>query len=324
MTSTMALLNCLADGRFHSGETLARQLGVTRAAIWKKLKKVEALGLAVDAVRGRGYRLQQPLELLDQNLIRERLPVHINDRLGKLDLFDTIDSTNRYLMKAGEQVAGAHVCLTEMQLDGRGRRGRPWVSPFASNLYCSIKWHYDSAPASLSGLSLALGVGLMRVLSTLACVGIGLKWPNDIYSHNKKMAGILLELSGDVNGPCQVVAGVGVNVRMPSDVDAIDQPWTDLYSILGERTPGRNSLAAGLISEWIEILSTFTKQGFADYRTEWNNWDISKDRMVTLSGMNFEKQGIAQGVNEEGALLLQTDKGVEACHAGEISLRIKV
>ena len=324
MTSTVALLNCLADGRFHSGETLAAQLGVTRAAIWKRLKKIEAMGLSVDAVRGRGYRLQQPLELLNTDMIRDGLPAHINDSLGGLDLFDTIDSTNRYLMKTDLKVAGAHICLAEMQLEGRGRRGRPWVSPFASNLYCSIKWHYDTAPATLSGLSLALGVGLMRVLSAASCEGVGLKWPNDIYCNDKKMAGILLELSGDVNGPCQVVAGVGVNVRMPSAIEAIDQPWTDLYSILGERTPGRNRLVAGLISEWIEILSAYTEQGFEHYRQEWNSGDITNGRMVTLSAMDFEKQGIAQGVNEEGALLLETDKGIEVCHAGEVSLRIKV
>jgi BirA family biotin operon repressor/biotin-[acetyl-CoA-carboxylase] ligase len=227
-------------------------------------------------------------------------------------------------MKTVTPQQGAHVCLAEMQSGGRGRRGRQWVSPFASNVYCSIKWQYDIDPVSLSGLSLALGVGLMRVLSATGCDHIGLKWPNDIYWNDKKMAGILLELSGDVNGPCQVVAGMGVNVRMPSTVQSdIDQPWTDLYSILGTHTPGRNTLAAALISEWIDILQCYPQQGFCHYQQEWNNWDIAAGRQVTLSSSTNEIKGIAQGVNNEGALLLDTDNGTKTYHAGEISLRMK-
>lgn len=323
MTDIQVLLNCLADGRFHSGELLAQALGVTRSAVWKKLKKIESMGLQVDAVRGRGYRLQQPLELLDQARIKQILPDIANDSLGELELFTSIDSTNRYLMQSETLAHGAHVCLAEMQLSGRGRRGRAWVSPFASNLYCSIKWQYDIDPASLSGLSLALGVGLMRVLSTMGCQDIGLKWPNDIYGSGRKMAGILLELSGDVNGSCHVVAGVGLNVRMPAGVAGIDQPWTDLYNMLGAQTPGRNELAAALIGEWMGILRQYPEHGFAVYQQEWNDWDIVKGRPVMLSAANVEKQGIALGVNHEGALLLETSQGTEACHAGEISLRLQ-
>jgi len=319
----MQLLNSLADGQFHSGETLAANMGVTRAAIWKQLKKIEAMGLPIDAVRGKGYRLQQPLELLELKRIRQLLPESSHDRIGKFELFASIDSTNGYLMKEVALQQGAHICFAEMQKSGRGRRGRPWVSPFASNIYCSIKWQYDIDPISLSGLSLALGVGLMRVLAATGGENIGLKWPNDIYWNNKKMAGLLLELSGDVNGPCYVVAGVGVNVRMPARLDTdIDQPWTDLYSLLGPQTPGRNKLAADLIHAWLDILQCYPEQGFSHYQQEWNDWDIVKGRQVVLSTPGREVQGMAQGVNNEGALLLETEKGIESYHAGEISLRI--
>ena len=319
----MQLLNCLADGRFHSGEKLAADAGVTRAAIWKQLKKIEAMGLPVDAVRGKGYRLQQPLELLELKRIRQLLPESANDLIGKFELFASIDSTNGYLMKEVASQQGAHICLAEMQSGGRGRRGRQWVSPFASNIYCSIKWQYDTDPISLSGLSLALGVGLMRVLSATGGENVGLKWPNDIYWNDKKMAGILLEMSGDVNGPCSVVAGVGVNVRMPARLKTdIDQPWTDLYSILGPDTPARNQLVADLIREWIDILHCYPEQGFSHYQQEWNDGDIARGRQVVLSTPTSEVQGVAKGVNNEGALLLQTDKGIKTYHAGEISLRI--
>lgn len=323
MTDIMVLLNSLSDGRFHSGEQLARTLGMTRAAVWKKLKKLESLGLEVDAVRGKGYRLQQPVELFDELRIKQGLSKSVNDSLARLDVFDSIDSTNRYLMQADAMTGGAHVCLAEMQLSGRGRRGRAWVSPFGCNLYCSIKWQYDIDPISLSGLSLALGVGLMRVLAAAGCRDAGLKWPNDIYWRDKKLAGVLLELSGDVNGSCYVVAGVGLNLRMPASMTGIDQPWTDLYTSLGAQTPGRNQLASALISEWINILRLYPEQGFSVYQPEWNDWDIVKGRPVILSAANFEKQGIAQGVNREGALLLETSHGIETCHAGEISLRVQ-
>lgn len=323
MIDMLTLLNCLADGRFHSGEQLAGTLGVTRAAVWKRLKNIQSMGLVVDAVRGKGYRLQQPLELLDERRIRKDLSEVASDSLARLEVFASIDSTNRYLMQAEAVAGGAQVCLAEQQLNGRGRRGRAWISPFACNLYCSIKWQYDAGPVSLSGLSLALGVGLMRVLTAAGCQDAGLKWPNDIYCNDKKMAGVLLELSGDINGSCYVVAGVGLNLRMPSSIAGIDQPWTDLYTVLGALTPGRNQLAAALISEWIDVLRQYPEQGFSVYQSEWNGWDIIKGRPVMLSTANFEKQGIAQGVNLEGALLLETSHGIETCHAGEVSLRVQ-
>lgn len=323
MTNTMQLLSYLADGQFHSGEILASHLGVTRSAIWKRLKKVEAMGLSVDAVRGRGYRLRQPLEFLDIERIRQLLPDSCNAQMNNLVLFDCIDSTNGYLMRESLSSKGAHVCLAEMQSGGQGRRGRHWVSPFASNIYMSVKWQYDTDPVSLSGLSLALGVGLMRVLTAAGCDDIGLKWPNDIICQGKKIAGILLELKGDVNSSCHVVAGVGVNVRMPEQADsAIDQPWTDLYRILGMELPGRNKLAAGVIKAWFDVFHDYPVRGFSPYQQEWNQWDIVRERQVTLSTSSYDIEGIAKGVNHEGALLLKVDNTIEAYHAGEISLRI--
>ena len=324
MPACLQLLNKLADGAFHSGEVLASELGVTRAAIWKQLKKIEAMGLAVDAIRGKGYRLQQPLDLLDIGKIMQQLPARIDAEIARIELFADIDSTNRYLMNETQQQAGALICLAETQSQGRGRRGRQWISPFASNIYMSLKWQYTSGPMLLSGLSLALGVAVMRVLSHYGCQDIGLKWPNDIFWRDRKLGGILVELAGDVSGPCDVVAGLGMNVRMPEHADRdIGQPWTDLQHILDTDMPSRNELVARLIEQLLDVLRLYPQQGFAFYQQEWHRWDIARGKPVCLSFPTGEKQGIVQGVDANGALLLDTGQGVEIINSGEISLRIQ-
>jgi BirA family biotin operon repressor/biotin-[acetyl-CoA-carboxylase] ligase len=324
MPACLQLLNKLADGAFHSGEVLAGELGVTRAAIWKQLKKIEAMGLAVDAIRGKGYRLQQPLDLLDIGKIMQQLPARIDTEIARIELFAGIDSTNRYLMNETQQQAGALICLAEAQSQGRGRRGRQWVSPFASNIYMSLKWQYADGPMLLSGLSLALGVAVMRVLSDYGCQDIGLKWPNDIFWRDRKLGGILVELAGDVSGPCDVVAGLGMNVRMPEDADRdIGQPWIDLQHILDTDMPSRNELVARLIEQLLDVLCLYPQQGFAFYQQEWHRWDIARGKTVCLSFPTGEKQGIVQGVDANGALLLDTGQGVETINSGEISLRVQ-
>lgn len=324
MSSYSHILNKLADGAFHSGEVLAAELGVTRAAIWKQLKKIEAMGVAIDSIRGKGYRLQQALELLDAEQIMAALPESTRTDIGQMHLFADIDSTNRYLMDVCQQTSGAQVCLAESQSQGRGRRGRPWVSPYASNIYLSISWQYATGPMALSGLSLALGIAVMRVLSAYVAEDLGLKWPNDIYGQDKKLGGILVEFSGDVGGPCQIVAGLGLNVRMPeqSAMD-IDQAWIDLHSLAGQQTPGRNRLVAELVTQMIAVLRDYPEQGFAPYLQEWHRWDIVRGRAVHLCFPTHNKQGIVKGVDLDGALMLETASGVETFNSGEISLKIQ-
>ncbi|MDX1654152.1 MAG: biotin--[acetyl-CoA-carboxylase] ligase, partial [Candidatus Competibacteraceae bacterium] len=229
------LLEVLGDGRFHSGEELARALGVSRAAVWKHLNSLGRRGLEVHAVRGRGYRLPNPLELLDPEGIRAQLSPSVQGRLAQLEVFDQIDSTNSYLLtRAKAGAPGGSVCLAERQSAGRGRRGRQWISPFAANLYLSVLWRYPDGPALLSGLSLAVGVAMARALEGVGVVGVGLKWPNDLLWRDQKLGGILLEFGGESSGPCQVVTGVGLNVTMPKEPALdIDQPWPDLTTVLG-------------------------------------------------------------------------------------------
>ncbi|MGE5152447.1 MAG: bifunctional biotin--[acetyl-CoA-carboxylase] ligase/biotin operon repressor BirA [Bdellovibrio bacteriovorus] len=321
---TMELVRLLADGGYHSGEAIAARLGITRAGVWKLMSKVrERLGLAVESARGRGYRLVAPLELLDAGRILEALRAQDAPPLARLEIHDQVDSTNARLM--AEAQAGApcgSACLAERQTAGRGRRGRTWVSPFGSNLYLSLLWRYPLAPAALSGVSLAAGVAAAQVLRDAGAVDLTLKWPNDLLWRRRKLGGLLLEVAGEAQGPSLLVAGLGVNLRMPGDQGRdIDQPWVDLAGILGDRLPGRNTLAARLIAALCETLERYGQIGMEPFLADWGRFDGLRGEPVRLHLGERVIEGTYGGIAPDGALLLVTAQGVQGYHAGEVSLR---
>lgn len=323
MTAYLPLLQLLADGRFHSGEALGKHLGVTRAAIWKQLRGLGGLGLKIQSVRGRGYRLERPIELLDPDVIRGSLSPAARTRLPRIDVFPQIDSTNSYLKKCAllEAPSGS-VCLAEWQTAGRGRRGRAWVSPFGGNLYLSALWRFVGGPAALSGLSLAVGVALARALRRIGGTGVGLKWPNDLLWQGRKLAGILVELAGEAGGPSHAVVGIGVNVHMPERVgEAVDQPWVDLFRMCGE-TPSRNGLAALVLEELVGAIRTFEVQGLAAFVDAWREFDVVAGRPVQLHLPNEIVRGQAHGIDESGAFVVQVGGELRRFASGEISLRM--
>lgn len=318
MTLRHSLLHKLADGRFHSGDALGRELGVSRTAVWKALRECEALGLELHAVRGRGYRLAQPIELLDEQVIRAQLQEGSHHHLALLSLHDQIDSTNTWLL-AQDRTHG-HAVLAEYQRAGRGRRGRDWVSPYAANVYLSLGWCFAGGPATLAGLSLATGVAVVRALTALGVDNVGLKWPNDLYLHDAKVGGILLELRGEQEGPCEAVVGIGLNLHMPpAQASGITQRWTDLSAY----APGlsRNALVARLLDELISMFEAFSEQGFMACHGEWQALDIFRGREVVLETAQAQIHGLARGVDSSGALLLENAAGLQRFHAGEVTLR---
>lgn len=320
----LSLVNCLADGAFHSGEALAATLGVSRTAVWKQLNRLqEDYGLAVESVKGRGYRIPGGLELLEAPRILEALSVRSRHLLGELLIEPVLDSTNAEALR--RLAAGSppgFCCSAELQTAGRGRRGRPWVSPFARNLYLSLTWEYEGGAAALEGLSLAVGVAVVRALESLGIRGMQLKWPNDLLFHGAKLGGILLEMVGDAAGPCQVVVGVGLNVHMPTGVAAsIDQSWTDLRSLAGDQLPGRNHLLAAMLDQLLPLLAGFGASGFAPWREAWMSLDAYAGAPVVISSGDFRQAGTARGVDQRGALQLETSLGVQPVYGGEVSLR---
>lgn len=324
MERTLGLVRVLADGGLHSGEAIARDLGITRGGVWKAVARTrEHLGLAVESVRGQGYRLAAPLELLDAGRILECLRVEGQPPLARLEIQDQIDSTNARLMAEAQAGApSATACLAERQTAGRGRRGRPWVSPFGSNLYLSLLWRYPLAPAALGGASLAAGVAVARVLRDSGVIDLNLKWPNDLLWQGRKLGGLLLEVGAEAQGPSFLVAGLGINLRMPSDQGTgIDQPWTDLAGILGDRLPGRNLLAARLIGSLCTALARYGDLGLGPFLADWDNFDGLRGQPLRLFLGERVIDGTHVGIAPDGALRLATAEGVQSYYAGEVTLR---
>lgn len=317
------LIACLADGAWHSGEELGGVLGVSRAAVWKQLQKLQALGLDVSSQKGRGYAIVGGLDLLREEAVLHELALLQQSRLQQLFIFPLLDSTNSFLLREG--VPHAAACVAEVQTAGRGRRGRCWQSPFAQNIYFSLGWHFDGGIAALEGLSLAVGVVLADALERLGFLGVELKWPNDILINNEKLAGILIEISGDPNGNCQAVIGIGVNVAMSnSAATGIEQPWTDLSQLALQQNiplPTRNRLLAYLLDAVVELLADYERSGFAAYRRAWEARNAFAEKFAVLSSPASQLHGLVLGVNEQGALRLQTEQGEIICHGGELSLR---
>lgn len=318
------LIRLLGDGGYHSGEQLGERLGVTRTAVWKQLKKLEALDIPFEAVKGRGYRLASPLELLDGQAIVAALSRDSRRHLARLFIEESLPSTNLFLRDRFLNGAGhAEVCLAEAQTAGRGRRGRQWMSPWGRSLLLSVGWRFQGGAAVLEGLSLAVGVVIARVLERHG-VDVALKWPNDVLLATGqgygKLAGILLELSGDAEGPCEVVVGIGLNVVLPDSLrTGIDQP----SAAVADQAPSvsRNRLAAELIEALLDLLSGFEQSGFEPWRESWNLRNAYAGRDVDIIQGTQRYVAVADGVDTAGNLLVRRDGEIQRLVGGEISVR---
>lgn len=314
-TTRLTLIRALADGAFHSGETLGQQLGISRAAISKHIKALQDWGLDIYRVQGKGYCLANELELLDCEKILAQV------KCTHLSLIPVIDSTNQYLLDRVGQLPSGAVCLAEYQQAGRGRRGRQWLSPFGSNLYLSMYWRLDAGMAAAMGLSLVVGIAIADTLTSLGAQNIKLKWPNDLYYQDKKLAGILTEMTGQAGDAAHLVIGMGLNIAMSArDGDAIEQLWINLSDAC-ENVPSRNVLAATLIERLQCILVEYEQVGLAGFVDRWNEYDNFLNRPVKLLIGERVVEGIARGIDKQGGLLLETEQGITPYIGGEISLR---
>ncbi|MGO4999287.1 bifunctional biotin--[acetyl-CoA-carboxylase] ligase/biotin operon repressor BirA [Oceanisphaera sp. W20_SRM_FM3] len=310
-----SLLTLLADGQFHSGEQLGERLDVSRAAIGKHIQAIKALGLEVYSVSGKGYRLAVPLQLLDQQrLSRELAP-------QRVDLIPVIGSTNQHWLSELAQLNNGDICVAECQTAGRGRRGRSWVSPFGGQLIMSMYWRLEQGMAAAMGLSLVVGVALVEALETQGFSDVQLKWPNDLYVHGRKLAGILVEMSGTAGGPCQLVIGLGVNLLLPaSEQERISQPFAELAEL--GKIHDRNGLVIALSQHLQHCLSIFEAHGISAFREQWNRLDYFNGKAVRVLMGEQVIQGTARGIDEQGALLLELADGrIQHYLGGEVSLR---
>lgn len=316
------ILSLLADGEFHSGTELAAELGISRSAVWKQLNGLGDFGLQHSAVSGKGYRLDSALELLAASEINEAVDDRAGALISSLEIHDQIDSTNRYLVERSQHNAlSGSVCFAEHQTAGKGRRGRQWVSPYGSNIYLSILWRFQQGPAAISGLSLAIGVAVIRALKQHQINDVGLKWPNDIYSQGKKLGGILVEVSGETDGPCSAVIGLGLNLFVPEmEAQSITQAWTDLSKITGQNRLSRNKLAGILLNHLLPVIAEYEGVGIQAHLDEWRSYDCLTGKPATLFIGQQQFEGIVQGIDDNGMLLIERPDGkVQTFASGEVS-----
>jgi BirA family transcriptional regulator, biotin operon repressor / biotin---[acetyl-CoA-carboxylase] ligase len=324
------LLRQLADGAFHSGEDLAATVGLTRARVSQLLKEAETAGLALERIRGRGYRLLATPDFLAADLIRAALSENVRKNpsipLLAIEVVDEIGSTSTELLRrAQRRDIHASVLAAEWQTAGRGRRGRKWTAVAGGSLTFSLGWRFEQGAGYLAGLSLAVGVAVIRALEAEGLPGVELKWPNDLIHRHLKVGGILVELNGDALGPSTVVVGVGLNVRMPAAAKRdIEQPVSDLTAVAGRGAVpiDRNRLLARVVAELAQAFTAYADSGFPPFAAEWQRRHAYQGKPVRLllpDGASVK--GTVAGVDSTGALVLADGPRRARFLSGEISLR---
>lgn len=320
------LLVLLSDGEVHSGEWLARELQQTRAAVWKGVERLRAVGIEVQALARRGYRLTKPVELLDAGRIRSELRAGRAGHLRTLELLFEVDSTNTLLLARPQPAAGsADVCMAELQHAGRGRLGRRWLAPFGGGIALSLSWTCSDVVRTLPALSLGVGVAVARALERGGAQGISLKWPNDIWFKDRKLGGVLIELRGEAGGPAHIVIGVGVNVVLPEAVRSEIEAGGVAAGAVSDacrQPPSRNLLAGAILDELLSMLLQYERHGFAAFRDAWSALDGLNGRPAQVIVGQSTIRGVARGVDADGALLLETPDRVQRFVSGEASLRL--
>lgn len=326
MDARERLLRQLADGRLHSGTDLAAALGMSRAAVWKHLARLGECGLVFEARRGVGYRLPAPIEMLDAGVITRNLDARTGSVLDSLDVCWELDSTSDHLLKRSP--AGnwrLRACFAEYQSGGRGRRGRRWLSPIGSGLCMSVAWCFPSAPADFHALGLAAGVAVMRALRRVGVARAQLKWPNDIMHGDAKLAGILLDVQGESDGPLVAVTGVGLNLnvsrRLEQEVSAAGGILpAGLDSVMGAGSVSRNELGAALVTELVAVMDDFERSGFSQLADEWSRDDWLRGREISVVSGGQSLRGVARGISRDGRLRLETDAAIHDIISGDVSV----
>ena len=305
-----------------SGDALAQEAALTRAAMWKRIEALREAGVEIDAQAGRGYALRHPVELLQADAIIDALPPFVRAGLASLEIAWSLDSTNSELLRRETPAHGVAALIAERQTGGRGRRGKTWSSPLAAHLYLSLSRQFSGGLARLGGLSLVAGVATAEALQEAGYADVRLKWPNDLMVEGRKLGGLLVEGGGEHAGPVRAVIGLGLNVRMPDAMAAtLDQPWTDLAGLKGGLAPSRNAIAARLLSHLLPALDRFDAEGLAPFLATYARFDALTGREVVVHLAGESQIGIATGIADDGALRVRVEGQERIFHAGEVSVR---
>jgi len=316
----LKIAELLSDGQYHDGTSIGNQFNITRSAVWKVIKKLEKYDIPLTSLKGKGYRLESPLILLNPNKIKDKL----HHRSVQLDILEKTDSTNDELKTFISQNKTMRVCIAETQTRGKGRLNRQWHSPFGENIYLSILYPFEKDVSELSGLSLVVGLAICQAIESVVDLkgnSLKVKWPNDIMVSQDKLAGTLIEIQAETNGFCQAIIGIGINVNMSKALKKdIGQPWSSLLKMTGQYQD-RNSLCVSLIDALIDYLERFSSSSLSAFIEEWKKRDCLIHNTIAVISGNQQLEGICVGVNEQGHLLLKTaNQVIQSCSSGDTTL----
>jgi BirA family transcriptional regulator, biotin operon repressor / biotin---[acetyl-CoA-carboxylase] ligase len=313
----IAIAKMLNDGQYHDGTTIGEALTMTRGAVWKTIKKLEAYGIKINSIKGKGYALLEPLILFDPVIIKKG----IKEKDIDIAVFESIDSTNTYL-KSSSNKKRISICLAEQQTQGKGRLNRDWHSPFAQNIYFSCAYPFQKDVSELAGLSLVISLAIVKALQLYQPPKpILVKWPNDIVYEQQKLSGNLIEIQAESHGTCHAIIGIGINVNMMQDKNqVISQAWTSLRKITGQYID-RNLLCINLVNHLIDYLNMFEQKGLSAFIQEWNTIDALVNKDIALKNANNILYGKVKGIDLSGHLMLQLKNGdLQTFSAGDTSI----
>jgi len=322
--TSLLVLSMLANGDSLSGELIGKRLGISRMAISKAIKGLTQQGLSIRSVPGKGYQLKSPVQLLDKDEICSAL--HKAGSVGcDIEVLQQLESTSDYLLEQS-RIKNIHrlACLAESQSGGRGRRQREWYTTPYRNVALSMGWRFDDGMSGLSGLGIAAGITITRMLHEAGFdTDIGLKWPNDIVWNDSKLGGLLIDVRGEHDGPCLAVLGLGLNLSLSDE----DQQNIDQASISLEKIHNgsiiRNALVADLIGALAELFETYSTSAFENFLPLWQDYDRLHGREVKVIRGETSFSGVAMGIDEFGALLLDEGKDPYTRFlSGDVSLRL--
>jgi BirA family biotin operon repressor/biotin-[acetyl-CoA-carboxylase] ligase len=315
-STILKVVDILNDCKIHTGTHIAATLGISRTAVWKVIQRLKKYNIDVNSYH-QGYKIDFPLLLLD----KKKIEVLVNDPRVKVEIVESLPSTNDYL-KVKTPFENLHFCFAEHQSKGRGRLGRSWGSPFGRNIYCSFSYSFNKDISELSGLSLAVGILVVRALESLfPALRPLLKWPNDIYLNNRKIGGILIDIVGEAHGNSKAVIGIGINVNMKDfDLNEVHQPWSSLEHTLNTKTD-RNVVIAQIIQSILQGLDVFLKKGMEPILSAWSHYDFLEGKRISLNTSGKITTGTSRGITKQGYLVLECSSGnIKTFSCGDTTL----
>lgn len=315
------LLSMMTESKeYISGEDISRRLGVSRTAVWKYIEDLRKAGYVIEALPRRGYRLLERPDKLLPTEVRSGLSTKI---LGQVvHYFPQVGSTNDVARKLAQQGADeGTLVVAEEQTSGRGRRGRNWLSPAGTGIFASLVLRPNLLPAQAPVLTLTAAVAGAEAIRQLTNLPVGIKWPNDLLINGRKVAGILTEISAEIDSIFYVIIGIGINVNTNSFPDELKDIATSLAREGGQAVSRQRLLQLFLLrlEKWYYSLLEGGQDKVLD---RWRELSVTLGRQVTIFSPNFTVQGLALDIDQEGALLLQTaDHKIVRILSGDVSLR---